>query len=196
MQQFANLASRLFGISMLALSFFVAIDTVARKTIGFSFEGVDELGGYILAIGAALSFTVALVDRGHIRIDFVHQRLRPRWRALLDWVAAVSMAIFGIFLVYVSYFVIDDTLTYGSVAPTPWATPMIYPQTVWYAALVLFACAAAGIAVKASLLVFTGKWGALSGRFDPKSVREDLYEELGDAAQRDSNSGATLKEAV
>ncbi len=178
MHHFARFASWVFGLSLVALSFFVAAETVARKLFNFSFEGADELGGYVLAIGSSLAFTVALVDRAHVRIDFLHRRLPATIRSVLDWLSIVSLALFGIFLVYVGRFVIADTIAYGSVAPTPWATPMIYPQAGWFAGYVLFAFVAVGLALYATYLLLRGRLDALSEAFDPKGVEDEIKEEL------------------
>ena len=178
MQWFSRAASWLFGISLVLLSFFVAAETITRKVFNHSFEGADELGGYVLAIGSALAFTVALVERAHVRIDVLHSRLPLKARAGLDWLSAVSLALLGAFLVYIGYFVISDTIEYGSAAPTPWATPMIYPQSGWYAGYVLFAIAAAGLAIYATYLLVRGRFETLSQAFDPRGVSDELREEL------------------
>ena len=68
----------IFGYVFLALSGLVTFETVSRKVFGFSIQGADELGGYALAVGSALAFSVALIERSHIRIDLVHFRWRPR----------------------------------------------------------------------------------------------------------------------
>jgi len=57
----------------------------------------------------------------------------------------VSLAAFGAFIAWIAFKVIGDTLQYGSTAQTPWATPLIWPQGVWYAGLVTFALVAAGL---------------------------------------------------
>lgn len=177
-------ASRLFGLSLLALSLFVTAETLSRKLFNFSFEGADELGGYVLAIGSGLSFIVALADRAHIRIDFLHQRF-PLWaRALLDWLAIVSLALFGGLMIYIGYDVVRDSISYGSTAPTPWATPLIYPQGLWYAALCLFFLAALLMALQATRLLVTGRTDTLAREFHPKSASEELEEELHDLQRR------------
>lgn len=184
MQTFAALASRIFGITLLLLSFFVALETVCRKLFNFSFEGADEVGGYVLAIGSSLAFTVALVDRAHIRIDVLHGRM-PQWlRALADCASAISLALLGLFMLYVGRVVIRDTLAYQSTAQTPWATPLIYPQSAWYAALALFALVALGLAVRAVYLLLMGRTGTLSSEFHPSGVNEELELELQDLTKR------------
>ena len=178
MKHFSRVASWLFGIALVLLSLMVAAETVLRKLFNFSFEGADELGGYVLAIGSSLAFTVALVERAHVRIDVLHGRLPLAARALLDWLSAVSLALLGGFLVYVGYLVITDTLEYGSTAPTPWATPMIYPQSGWYAGYVLFAIAAAVLALYATGLLVRGRLDRLSAQFDPKGAEAEIREEI------------------
>lgn len=184
MEWFVALASRLFGVALLGLSAFVSVETVARKLFNFSFEGADELGGYVLAVGSSLAFVVALADRAHIRIDVLHTRF-PLWlQATTNWLSMVSIAVLGLFMLYVGRIVIDDTLAYGSTAPTPWATPLIWPQAAWYGALGLFAFCAVILAVRATRLMLAGRLSDLEAEFHPKGAIEELNEEMSDAARR------------
>lgn len=183
-QRFATLASWLFGIALVLLSLFVATETLVRKLFNHSFGGADELGGYVLAVGSSLAFVVALVDRAHIRIDVIHARFPKRLQAWMDWLSIVSIAALGLFIVYVGRIVIVDTMSYGSTAPTPWATPLIWPQAAWYAALCLFALCAALLAIRATRLLFAGRMDELSEEFHPKGVIEELAEEISDLERR------------
>jgi TRAP-type C4-dicarboxylate transport system permease small subunit len=178
------LASRLFGVALVGLSVFVSIETIARKAFNFSFQGADELGGYVLAVGSSLAFVVALVDRAHIRIDVLHVRFPEKLQAIMDWLSIVSIAGLGLFFVYVGRIVIMDTLSYGSTAATPWATPLIYPQSAWYAALCLFALMALILAGRATWLFVRGRLDQVRTEFHPKGVIEELEEELSDLESR------------
>ena len=51
------------GYLLLFLSFLVGFEVVARKLFGFSLQGVDEIGGYILAILATIGFSYTLLRR-------------------------------------------------------------------------------------------------------------------------------------
>ena len=184
MHYFASFASRLFGLALIALSIFVSAETVARKVFNFSFEGADELGGYVLAVGSSLAFVVALVDRAHIRIDVLHARFPPRLAAVMDWLSIVSIAGLGLFIVYVGRLTIVDTVSYGSTAPTPWATPLIYPQAAWYGALCLFALCAVIMAFRATWLMLKGRLDQVSEEFHPKGAIEELQEEISDIERR------------
>ena len=114
MDRLALWLSRLFGWSFLFLSGFVALETLLRKIFNISLQGADELGGYVLAAGASLAFVVAMIERAHIRIDVVHTRLPLRVQAALDWLSMLSLAVLGFFFLYVGWFVVADTVRYGS----------------------------------------------------------------------------------
>jgi TRAP-type C4-dicarboxylate transport system permease small subunit len=184
MSAFARISGIIFGWLTLALGLIVTAETLMRKFLNFSIQGADELGGYIFAFTTLLSFSVALVGRNHFRIDTVHYMLSSRWQAILNWIAMVSIGLFSIVLAWASWGIIRDTYEYKSTAPTPWATPLIYPQVVWYLGIVIFAVVAVILALKASGLLFTGQLDRLAVEFEPKATKEELKEELEDAKRR------------
>jgi TRAP-type C4-dicarboxylate transport system permease small subunit len=189
-----NILGILFGTIFMTLVALVTIETIARKLFNVSLQGVDELGGYALAIGSTISFSLAVLGRNHIRVDVLHQHY-PDWlKALMNWLSAFSLAVFAVFLCWVAIQVLLDSVTYGSTAQTPWATPLIYPQSLWYAGLVIFGIVSSCFAVWATYLILTGKQQELILEFQPKSAKEELKEELDDLAQR-SNLDEIVKKA-
>lgn len=181
--------ANLFGVVFLGLSFLVTVETVMRKVFNFSIQGAAELGGYALAVGSAIGFGLAVASRSHIRVDVFHERFPQALQAFLNWLSAVTMGALALFMVGVCWRVIVKSVEYGSAAQTPWATPLIYPQSVWYAALVAFAVYAVIHAGHACRLYFTGQRDALLVEFHPKSAKEELKEELDDLAHRTSTAG-------
>lgn len=179
----------LFGAIFLVLSVVVAVETLSRKLFNVSLQGADELGGYALAVGSTIAFSLALMGRAHIRVDVFHERFPRGVQAALNWVSVVSLAGFGAFIAWVAFKVIGDTLAYGSTAQTPWATPLILPQSVWYAGLVVFALVAVGYALRATLLLASGRLDEINHEFQPKSAKDELKEELDDLAQRQAVQG-------
>jgi TRAP-type C4-dicarboxylate transport system permease small subunit len=169
---------------MLGLSFFVTADVIARKFFGMSFEGADELGGYALAVGAGFSFIVALTQRAHMRIDILYVRLPLNLRAALDWLALVSLASMAVLLVYLAWRMLDDSLSYGSTAPTPWATPLAWPQSVWLASLLLFMATCLFAAGMATRLLLWCRFAGLSERFGSSAGRDEVEAELADLQRR------------
>ncbi len=182
--QIENVLATVFGGIFVLLACVVAVETVSRKLFNVSLQGADELGGYALAVGSTIAFSLALMGRNHIRVDVFHERFPRAMQAFLNWFSVVTLASFGVFVAWVATKVITDTLQYGSTAQTPWATPLIWPQTVWYAGLVIFALVAIGYSLHASRLLVTQRIDRLNHDFNPKSAKEELKEELDDLAQR------------
>lgn len=184
MKRFEALAAAAFGLVFLGLAIAVAIETVARKFFNISLQGVDELGGYCLAIGGALSFAVALVSRAHIRIDIVHERLAKPLRVGLNLISVLALAATAAALLWMAWISLSDSILFGSTSQTPWATPLQYPQWLWVAALAIF--------VAVTLLQLARAFGLLARRrtdwidreFSPRGSKEELAEELEDIKQR------------
>jgi TRAP-type C4-dicarboxylate transport system permease small subunit len=173
-----------FGLIFVALSAVVTVETLARKIFNYSIQGADELGGYALAAGSVIAFSLALVGRNHIRVDVFHELFPPRLKAVLNWLSYVLLAVFAVLMAFVALKVVTDTLAYRSTAPTPWQTPLIWPQSVWYAGLVVFAIVTVAYALRASWLLVRGRIEALNADFGPKSTKEEVKEELEDFAHR------------
>ena len=183
-ERIENLLATVFGTVFLTLAVVVTVETLARQLFNISIQGADELGGYALAVGSTIAFSLALMGRNHIRVDVFHEMLPRRVQAGLNWVAIVSMATFAGFIAIIALKVITDTMQYRSTAPTPWQTPLIWPQSVWYAGLVIFALVALGYALRATKLLFAGDLTTLNHDFSPKSAKEELKEELDDLGAR------------
>ncbi len=189
MRRLESILANLFGIIFLTLSVVVTIETMARKLFNFSIQGADELGGYSLAIGSTIAFSLALAGRNHIRVDVFHELFSRGTKAVLNWVSSMLLAAMAVLFVVVSLRVLQESLQYGSTAQTPWATPLIWPQSLWYAGLVIFMFVAVGFAARATYLLFARRIDVLNAEFHPKSAKEELKEELDDLAQR-SAAGA------
>jgi len=180
----------LFGLIFVALSVLVAVETVVRKLFNFSLQGADELGGYALAVCATIAFSLALLGRTHIRVDVFHGRL-PAWlQTGLNWLSIVSMAAFALLLAWLSWYVLQDSRSYQSVSQTPWATPLVWPQTAWVIGLAVFAAVALVLAVRATWLLVRGRVGLLNREFGPRSTKDEVDEELQDLQHR---SGGALQ---
>ncbi|MFC6671622.1 TRAP transporter small permease [Marinobacterium aestuariivivens] len=119
MKRIEMLASMLFGGIFLLLSVLVSVETILRKFFSMSLQGADELGGYALAVGGTLAFSLALLGRTHIRIDLFHEMLPRKLQGLMNWLSATMMALFAGLLCWITWKVIVETLDYGSTAATP-----------------------------------------------------------------------------
>ncbi len=184
MRRLETILANIFGSIFLVLSFVVTVETLARKLFNFSIQGADELGGYSLAVGSTIAFSLALVGRNHIRVDVFHDLFPRGLKAAINWISSVLLAAMGVLFVAVSFRVLAESVQYGSTAQTPWSTQLIYPQSVWYAGLIMFMLVALGFAGRATWLLFTRRIDQLNEEFHPKSAKEEVKEELDDFAQR------------
>lgn len=196
MNPVVRLLAWVFGAVFVALSVIVSVETLARKLFNFSIQGADELGGYALAAGSVIAFSLALVGRNHIRVDVFHERFSRRAQAVLNALSYVLLATFAVLLAFVALKVVQDTLAYGSTAPTPWQTPLIYPQSVWYAGLVVFALTTVGYAVRAVWLLAQGRLDDVNREFPPKSTKQEVKEEVDDYAKRRGEATAAAPAAA
>lgn len=180
----------LFGLIFVALSLLVAVETVMRKAFNVSLQGADELGGYALAVGATIAFSLALMGRSHIRVDVFHDRLPKALQLALNWLSIVLLAGFAGLVAWLAWFVIRDSAEYKSVSQTPWATPLVIPQAAWVAGLTVFALVSAGYALRATWLLLKGRTAVLNREFGPRSTKDEVDEELEDLKARSGPDAA------
>jgi TRAP-type C4-dicarboxylate transport system permease small subunit len=179
-----SLAASIFGLAFLVLAIAVTIETIMRKVFNQSLQGVDELGGYILALAGALSFSVALVARAHIRIDIVHDHLPRVLRVPLNLLASLSILACAAALLRMAWFAYDESAALGATAQTPWATPLKYPQALWVAALVPFLVVCAIEALRIVLLLVKGDTREVDRSYGPRTAQDELDDELEDMKAR------------
>ena len=177
------------GWALLALSLLVAFEVVGRKLFTYSVKGVDEIGGYILAIASAFGFIYTLTQHGHIRVDIIFKYLRPATRAVLHLLAYVTLAAFAALLAWRGVAVWLQSISLDAVAPTPLGTPLVLPQGLWAFGLTIFALLAVGLAVDLAItLVRTGPV-EVDKRFHADRLDEEFHAEQLDAVRRAAGSG-------
>jgi len=179
-----DILATVFGAIFIVLAVVVTVETLVRKLFNFSLQGADELGGYALAIGSTIAFALAVAGRNHIRVDVFHEHFPRGLKAFLNWLSIVLLAGLAMLFVVVSWRVLMESLEYCSTAQTPWATPLIYPQSLWYAGLVLFMLMGVGFALRATWLLVTRRIDELNEEFHAKSAKEELKEELDSVKNR------------
>ncbi len=165
------------GLLLVALAFGVGAEVLLRKLAGTSLGGLDELGGYALAIVAALAFTEALFTRSHIRIGLVRDALGPRLRGLMDILSLGGLIWFLSILLWFAWKLVLRSATMGTKSMTPLATPLIIPQALWYAALVLFGLSALALLLRALVSAALGDWDGIAARIGLRDAEEELRDE-------------------
>lgn len=115
-------------LALLGMVLLTSAEVVAR-TFHFSFEVVDELGGYLLAALTFLSLPVALIAGAYHQVDYLQAALRPRQRIALAGVFTLLSLGFALLLLWQLWRLVSRSFASGVVAPTVLDTPMWIPQS-------------------------------------------------------------------
>lgn len=124
------------GVCLLALVLLIAGEVVARSVFRYSFEVVDELGGYLLVALTFLSLAPALAAGAFHSVELLQSRLsaiaRRRWRAGFH---AMSLA-FALVMTFTVIRYVWRTFSQGDVASTSLQTPLWIPQSAMVIGLI------------------------------------------------------------
>ena len=163
------------GYACLGLSFLIVFEILARKLFNHSLQGVDEIGGYVVAITGTFGMALAAVERAHTRIDVLLLRLPARVQAGLNLLSYTALGLGAAFMGYMGWRTLDDSLSYGSVSSSPLRVPLWIPQSLWMAGLVVFGLSALWMALRGVLALRHGL-GAADRVLAPPSVVDEIEE--------------------
>jgi TRAP-type mannitol/chloroaromatic compound transport system permease small subunit len=166
------------GWWLLLIAAATCVEMVSRKLFNHSLQGIDEVGGYTLAVTSALGFSYTLLARGHTRVDFLVSKLPVAARAFLNTLAMVTLAAMALFAVYRAFDVLSESIEFQSHATSPLQTPMWLPQSLWFFGYVLLAVTASYMGVHACVLMFTDH-DRLNEVYGPPTLEEEIESETG-----------------
>ena len=187
------------GWALMAIAVLTCIEVIARKFYDFSFQGIDELSGYAMAIVSAAGFTYTLTERAHMRITLAFPYLPKVVCGVLHVVALITLAAMAIFCAVRGLAEVQASL--GSHkgdwmdpvnwrhANTPMQTPLWIPQALWFIGLAVFAAAASGAALHGAVLLLRDRV-RLEQLYGPQSLDEEIETETQLAREREHAEGA------
>lgn len=178
----------LAGWWLMALAFLTCAEILGRKLLGVSLQGVDEIGGYTLAIFSTLAFTWALVAKSHARVDFLLGRMPGPLRALLNAAAFLLLAACAIYAAWRGWHVLEESIEFQAHANSPLQTALWIPQSAWLAGLVVFAVATGAFAGHALWLLLTD-WRRLNLFYGPMTLDEEVATEASAILARTATQG-------
>jgi TRAP-type C4-dicarboxylate transport system permease small subunit len=114
---------------LLGMVVMISAEVVARL-FHFSFEFVDELGGYLLSALTFLSLSVALIGGAYHQVDYLQDRLGRRGRAVSGVVFLSLSLIFALVLAWQLWRLVTRSFASNVVAPSILGTPLWIPQAV------------------------------------------------------------------
>ena len=192
-RKFNVACSILGGYVLLFLSFLIVFEIVARKLFSYSLQGVDEIGGYVVAITGTFGFAYALIERTHTRIDIILGHVPPLPRNLLNLLAYALVTGAALFMLRYGYVALSESILFNSRSPTPLQTIMWIPQGMWFGGLFVFAVTAVALFVHLVVLQIRDPERGFR-LYGPPTVEEEVEREMAQAQARTAEAqgrGAT-----
>ncbi len=186
--RFATLAC---GWVVLGYAIALSLEVLGRKLFNTSFKGIDELGGFVLAISAAIGASYAMAQRSHTRVDVFLVRFPRPVQRILNTLGMATFAFFATFAAWRGINVLMETLEFKSSAPNL-ELPLWIPQSAWVLGLVLLAIISLAYAVHALYLLVRQR-PELNAWYGPTSAQEELEAELAELKARGTVSSAGMQ---
>jgi TRAP-type C4-dicarboxylate transport system permease small subunit len=165
------------GWALLAISVATCVEIIGRKYFSFSFQGLDEIGGYMLAAVSAFGFAYALSKHSHMRVTLLFPYVPASVQSLLNVLAMVSLAAMAAFCAWRGGAEVLEVLTTGKRSNTPLSVALWIPQSIWFAGMVLFAVGAVLMALHSIALLLRDR-ALLNRAYGPPSLEEEISSEI------------------
>lgn len=185
----ARHAMSVAGWAYVAITALICFDIVARRLLGFSSEATSELTGYLMAIGMTWGMAGTLIERGHVRIDVLVQKLPLAVRVWLHLASLAALAVTAGFFVYGAVSLARDSLELGATDLSALRTPLALPQGLWAAGLALLALAVVTLGARALAQLRERRLDDLDRMLMARSYEDEAAETLeavGQAGARDA----------
>ncbi len=185
----ARICCIIAGWALLLMAFAATIEMLSRKFLNVSFQGLDEIGGYMMAGVSAVGFAYALITRSHMRVTLLFPYV-PTWvHSILNVLAMVTLAAMAMFCAYRGVFEVADSVGTLKRSNTPLQAPIWIPQLIWFFGMLLFAVGTLLTAVHAVQLFFFNSL-LLNRLYGPQTLEEEISTEVSHAEQREGISKA------
>lgn len=166
------------GLLIIASAVLVGVEVVIRRAFDLTIGGADELSGFALAISTAFGLAFALLERAHIRIDSLYVHLPVRVCALLDVVGLALLLGFFALIAWHAAGVLGTSWRLGARSMSPLATPLIIPQVLWVAGLIMFLLIAGVLLIRAMGALVRGDVVTVQRLIGSRSPSEEIEAEI------------------
>ncbi len=166
------------GWCYLAITVLITFDIIARRLLGFSTEATTELTGYLMAIGMSWGLAGTLIDRGHVRIDVLVQRMPLGTRVWLHLASLLAMAVTTAFFVYGAWHLAYDSYEFHSTDLSSLKLPMAIPQGLWAAGFALLLLMVVALTLRSVAGVLRGQADEVDRTLMSRTYEDEAAETL------------------
>lgn len=148
----------LFLIAILA----IVVEVVARS-LGYATSFSVEYSGYVMASIISWACSYALLQKGHIRIDFLYTKRSEATKNLLDTLSVFLFFLVAAFLAWSAVGLMLESIEFDSVSNTTLRLPLWIPQGSWALGFLWLAVCSGLLTIRAAI--------ALARKDRPSMVR-------------------------
>ncbi|PTM39811.1 TRAP transporter small permease [Bosea sp. 124] len=170
--------ARIGGLMLVGASVVITMEILARKVIHIPFSVGTELSSYALAISASWSFSYALLNRAHVRIDVIRNWAPPTVRFGLDVLALGSLGAVALIMAWFAWDTVDTSWTLGARENTSLGTLLVIPQGLWFVGLIWFAFVCVEQLGLVALALMRGNSAAAAAIVTTPDVADEIEEAL------------------
>jgi len=119
-----DLAGLLAAFLLLLMVLNVSWDVMMRYVFHNSSVGMQEMEWHLFSVMFLLGISVALKDEGHVRVDFLYDRISPRNKALINILGTLFLLIpVALLIVFGSFPFVFDAWEIGEISEDPGGLP-------------------------------------------------------------------------
>lgn len=175
----SKILSLICGYFLLGLCFLIFAEVIGRKFFSFSFQGIDEIGGYLVAISGSFAFGFGVLEKAHTRIDIALTKFPINLRNFFNVTAYLAIFLVSAFLARYSFVTLSESILFKSISATPLEVPIRYPQFFWFVGLSMFSLISFLALIK---IVISWINNPLQSYIDfgPESLKDEVNREVED----------------
>jgi TRAP-type mannitol/chloroaromatic compound transport system permease small subunit len=123
-EQFFMRMNRIFGkiltIVLLMMTINVFFDVIMRYFFHNSSVGMQEMEWHLFSIIILFGISVALLDEGHVRVDFLYDRFSIRRKAMINIIGTVFFLLpLALLILFGSFSFVQDAYEIGEISEDP-----------------------------------------------------------------------------
>lgn len=115
----SQIASALL-LGLVALIFF---NVAGRYVLGNAPIWMQELEWYLLVPVALLGIVVLMLEKGHVRVDMLYDKMSPRLRHGVDFISMALGAVIAVLLIKYSFGFVENAFSLLEGSPDPGGLP-------------------------------------------------------------------------
>ncbi|WP_136808947.1 TRAP transporter small permease subunit [Desulfosediminicola flagellatus] len=119
-QRINRVAGKILSGVLVLMTLNVFYDVIMRYFFHNSSVGMQEMEWHLFSVIILFGVSVALLDEGHVRVDFLYDRYKPRTKALINIIGTVFFLLpLAILILSGSFSFVWDAYSIGEISEDP-----------------------------------------------------------------------------